>query len=206
MHDLKYEKQCLDNYKIIGGIDEAGRGPLAGPVVAACVLIDKKFKIQNSELYSVGDSKRLSPKKRDKLFEIINSEFFRIGVGICDSQTVDRINVLQATFLAMKKAIGALKEKPEFIIVDGNSKLPNISIKQASIIKGDSKIFVVAVASIVAKVSRDRIMMKYHKLYPQYEFDQHKGYGTKLHMERLAKYGPCKIHRLSYAPVKRCLE
>lgn len=205
MYKLKYEKELLNSYATIGGIDEAGRGPLAGPVVAACVAIDKNFIIKNKQLQDVGDSKKLSSKKREELYELIISEIPNIGIGVCDSQTVDRINVLQATFLAMKKAVGAIRNKPEFLAIDGNNLLPNISIKQAYIVKGDSRVYLIAAASIVAKVTRDRMMLEFHQKYPQYSFDKHKGYGTMLHMKMLQKYGPCDIHRTSYAPVKRCI-
>ena len=204
MLDIEYEQSLLrSGYVNLGAIDEAGRGPLAGPVVAACVVIDKDFKLVK-ELEGVNDSKKLSEKKREAFFDIINSEFRGVGVGICDHKTVDRINILQASFLAMKKAIGALRKKPEMIILDGKFSIPNLSLKQEPIIKGDSRIFSIAAASIIAKVSRDRLMREYHKAHPQYGFDQHKGYGTKQHMESLRRHGPCAIHRRSFAPVARC--
>jgi len=203
MLDIEYELSLLSTgYTCLGAIDEAGRGPLAGPVVAACVVIDSDFK-QIKELEDVKDSKKLSEKKREVLFDIINSEFSQVGIGICDHKTVDRINILQASFLAMKKAIGALRQKPEMIILDGKFPIPNLSLRQEPIIKGDARIFSIAAASIIAKVTRDRLMRKYHVQHPFYGFDQHKGYGTKRHMESLRRHGPCPIHRRSFAPVSR---
>ncbi|MCK5211770.1 ribonuclease HII [Candidatus Parcubacteria bacterium] len=203
MLNIEYELSLLDSgYACLGAIDEAGRGPLAGPVVAACVVIDSDFKLAK-ELAEVKDSKKLSEKKREALFDIISSEFSGVGIGICDHKTVDRINILQASFLAMKKAIGALRKKPEMIILDGKFSIPNLSIKQEPIIKGDARIFSIAAASIIAKVTRDRLMRKYHTQHPLYGFDQHKGYGTKQHMESLRKHGPCVIHRRSFGPVSR---
>ncbi|MBU0619865.1 MAG: ribonuclease HII [Patescibacteria group bacterium] len=237
MLNLIAEKELFkQGYKFVAGIDEAGRGPLAGPVVAACVVCDEKFKISD-KIKSIKDSKKLTAKKRDELFTVIQEEFTQhqkkvfdkvgganrsvlvgglmsstsdtfgagfteVGVGICDHQTIDRINILQASFLAMKKAISALKQKPDFIMLDGGFKIPNCSYAQRNIIKGDALIFSIATASIIAKVTRDRIMLEAHKIYPNYGFDKHKGYGTKMHLERLRKYGPCPIHRTSFKPVK----
>ena len=130
---------------------------------------------------------------------------FEVGIGMCDHNTIDRINILQAAFLAMKKAIGGLKEKPYFIVLDGKFPMPNLSIRQKPIIQGDSIVFSIAAASIIAKVTRDRIMMDMHEIYPNYGFDKHKGYGTKLHMEMLKINGPSSIHRRTFAPVKRLL-
>ncbi len=203
MLDFKIEKYLFSKgYKTIGSIDEAGRGPLAGPVVAACVVLKPDFKIKNKKLKDVKDSKKLTAKKRNELFDIIHEEIECIGVGICDNQTIDRINILQASFLAMKKALGSLKEKPHFTLVDGRFLIPNCSFEQKAIIKGDEKIFSIATASIIAKVTRDRIMEKYHEQYPQYNFNKHKGYGTKTHLEALEKFGPCPIHRFSFKRVK----
>ena len=203
MLNIEYELSLLNSgYAYLGAIDEAGRGPLAGPVVAACVVIDQGF-VLSDELKDVKDSKKLSEKKREALFDIINSEFSQVGVGVCDHKTVDRINILQASFLAMKKAIGALRKKPEMIILDGKFPIPNLSLRQEPIIKGDARIFSIAAASIIAKVTRDRLMRKYHEAHPLYGFDKHKGYGTKQHMESLKKHGPCAIHRQSFAPVAR---
>lgn len=203
MLELIEEKKIFrEGYKFIAGIDEAGRGPLAGPVVAACVVVNPDFKINDEKLKLINDSKKLTEKTREELFDIIKNEFCEVGIGMCDHNTIDRINILQASFLAMKKAIGALKNKPEFIVLDGKFPIPNCSFKQKPIIKGDALVFSIAAASIIAKVTRDRIMKQMHEIYPDYCFDQHKGYGTKLHMECLKKHGPCPIHRKSFAPCK----
>lgn len=200
--NLDEEKKIFEQgYEIIAALDEAGRGPLAGPVVAACVIFKANFSI-NNDLKTVNDSKKLTAKKREELFEFIKENFIEVGVGICDHQTIDRINILQATFLAMKKAIGSIKNKPDFLMIDGSVKLPNCSTPQQAYIKGDEKIFAIAAASIIAKVTRDRIMREMDKLYPNYGFVKHKGYGTKFHIEKLKQHGPCPIHRLSFNKVK----
>ena len=202
MLDLKEEKKLFKKkYKFVAGIDEAGRGPLAGPVVAVCVVINKDFKI-TKDLKEIADSKKLTIKKREELFKSIQNSSFNIGVGICDHKIIDKINILQATFLAMKKAINSLEKKPDFILLDGNLKIPNINYEQRTIIKGDSVIFLIATASIIAKVTRDRIMKKMDEKYPNYFFKDHKGYGTKKHIEMIKKYGPCPIHRISFKPIK----
>jgi len=202
---LEKERSLLKaGYKIIGCIDEAGRGPLAGPVVAVTVTLKPETCndiLACEEIKLVQDSKKLTEKKREKLFSYIQDNFFEVGVGICDHETIDRVNILQATFLAMKKSIGALKEKPDFILLDGGFPIPNLSINQQSIIRGDSSIFGIAAASIIAKVTRDRIMYQIHEKYPMYEFNKHKGYGTKIHVEALRKYGPTPIHRKTFKPI-----
>ena len=201
MPNLKLENIFFQKgAEFIGGIDEAGRGPLAGPVVAACVILNSDFKI-NKEIQEIKDSKKLSAAKREKLIDIIFTSFTEVGIGLCDQITIDRINILQATFLAMKKAIGSLKQKPDFILVDGKIEIPCISVKQKAIIGGDNLALSIAAASIVAKVKRDEIMLELHEKYPRYGFDRHKGYGTKLHMEALRKYGSCPVHRRSFKPV-----
>lgn len=204
MLTLDTEKQILNQgHKVIGALDEAGRGPLAGPVVAACVVFDRDLAQKTKVLSAINDSKKLSAKKREELFTVIYNEFDEVGVGICDQHTIDKINILQASFLAMKKAISSLHKKPDYIILDGSLAIPNISIHQRAIIKGDASVLAIAAASIIAKVTRDRIMEKMHEQYPQYEFCCHKGYGTKLHFARLAQYGPCPLHRQSFAPIKK---
>lgn len=201
MLDLAMEKKIFSQgYEIIGALDEAGRGPLAGPVVAACVIIKANFSI-NNDIEEINDSKKLTPKKREILFDLIKKNFIEVGVGVSDHRTIDKINILQATFLAMKKAIGALNYKPRFLLVDGGFKIPNFSLDQAAIIKGDEKVFSIAAASIIAKVTRDRIMEEMDKLYPNYGFLKHKGYGTKEHLENIKQFGPCPIHRLSFGGV-----
>ena len=202
MPNFDEELMLLESgYYKIAGLDEAGRGPLAGPVVAACVVCRGKIDISDSELKQVNDSKKLTPKKREELYETIKN-FFEIGVGICDHNTIDKINILQATFLAMKQAIGALKVKPQFLLVDGNKLIPNISIKQKAIVGGDEKVFLIAAASIIAKVTRDRIMDKCHYVYPLFNFKKNKGYGTKEHINSLYANGPCPIHRKSFEPIR----
>ena len=206
MFDLNEENKLFNlGYKYVGGLDEAGRGPLAGPVVAACVICKHDIRLSDEVLSSVNDLKKLTEKKREALNVLIRAECSEVGVGVCDQDTIDRINILQASFLAMKKAIGALKNKPEFILLDGKLPLPNTSLRQKAIISGDSLVFSIAAASIIAKVARDRLMYKFHEQYPDYGFHKHKGYGTKLHMEQLSRVGPCPIHRKSFAPVKRLL-
>ncbi len=202
MLDLQEENYLFaKGIKYVGGIDEVGRGPLAGPVVAACVMISREDQIIEELIREVNDSKKISEKKREHLYDLILQNIPHVGIGMCDHETIDKINILEASFLAMKKAIGALKVKPDFILVDGSMAIRNLSTAQKSIIKGDSKVFCIAAASIVAKVFRDRIMLAQHGLYPNYSFDKHKGYGTKLHLERLALFGPCPIHRKSFRPV-----
>jgi len=203
MLDLSEEKKIFaQGYDIIGALDEAGRGPLAGPVVAACVIFKANIGL-NNQLADIKDSKKLTAKKREELFDKIKENFIEVGVGACDHRTIDKINILQASFLAMKKAIGSLKTKPRFIMVDGGLKLPNSSMPQQAYVKGDERIFSIAAASIIAKVTRDRLMREMDKLYPNYGFAKHKGYGTKLHLEKLKQYGPCPIHRLSFRRVKK---
>ncbi len=206
MLNLEEEQNIFSQgYNKIGAMDEAGRGPLAGPVVAACVLLESGSAPRISDdLLLINDSKKLTAKRREKLFDIITSEF-EFAIGVCDHNTIDRINILQASFLAMKKAIGAIKRKPDFIILDGKLPIPNISISQKAITGGDRLVFSVAAASILAKVTRDRMMMEAHEAYPGYGFDKHKGYGTKFHMEQLRKFGPSPIHRKSFGPVKDAL-
>lgn len=199
--DLKEEKKLWkQGFNFVAGLDEAGRGPLAGPVVAAAVLIkNKSFKI----LAGVNDSKKISEKQREKFYEIITShKDIKWGVGIVSEKIIDKINILEASKLAMKKSIQNLGA--DFLLIDGNFRLDGAP-NQKSIIKGDSKVFSIAAASIIAKVTRDRLMQKYHKKYPQYNFLQHKGYPTKAHFASLKKFGPCKIHRKTFWPVSSLL-
>jgi len=198
----------MQGFKLVAGLDEAGRGPLAGPVVAAVAVLNPEILLDSvklEKLKGINDSKKISAKKREELFDIIKENFFEIGVGVVNHQTIDRINILQATFLAMKMALGNLKSKPDILLVDGKFPIPNLSLRQEAIINGDALIFSIAAASIVAKVTRDRLMDEYDKKYPQYGFAKHKGYGTPLHLEMLQKHGPSPVHRKSFAPVRRCL-
>jgi len=260
MYELKYEmdkhlfktelKFISQGYEYVIGVDEAGRGPLAGPVVAAAVALRKNCHSRETcpqdssgsgnpdwipgqarndkEFDLVRDSKLLSEKQREELYDFI-LENFDVGIGICDHKTIDRVNILQATYLAMKKAITDLNKKlykchshesgnpetknknwiPAFagmtkvrikkiILVDGNKVIPNLSMEQKSIIGGDKIVKSISAASIIAKVTRDRIMREYHKKYPMYDFAQHKGYGTKTHREMIKKHGFCGIHRRSF--------
>ncbi|RRD40979.1 ribonuclease HII [Leptotrichia sp. OH3620_COT-345] len=181
--------------QIIAGVDEAGRGPLAGPVVAAAVIITQYFK----ELEEINDSKKLTAKKREHLFELINKKCI-VGTGMADENEIDRINILNATFSAMKRAITDLKEKSDFdiVLVDGNHKIRGYNEKQEAVIKGDSKSLSIAAASIIAKVTRDRLLDEMSEQFPEYGFERHKGYGTKFHREILLEKGPCSYHRKSF--------
>lgn len=190
---LEYENTAYaDGYEIVCGVDEAGRGPLAGPVYAAAVILPKGHIIEG-----VNDSKKLSEKKRDKLFDKVIDECTAYSVGIATEQEIDEINILQATFLAMRRAVEGLNVKPDIALVDGN-KTPGLDIEQRAIVKGDGKSANIAAASIIAKVSRDRYMLEMAAKYPEYQFEKHKGYGTKLHYEMLEKYGVSPIHRKTF--------
>lgn len=190
---LKYENEAKqEGYKVICGVDEAGRGPLAGPVFSAAVVLEDSVIIDG-----VNDSKKLSAKKREELYDDIIKKAKDYSIAFSSEDEIDSINILNATFLSMKRAIDGLKEKPDFVLVDGN-RLPNLGINSRAIVKGDSLSMSIACASILAKVTRDRLMIKLAQEYPEYQFDKHKGYGTKLHREMLLKYGPCKIHRKSF--------
>lgn len=203
---LIYEKSIFaQGYGLIGSIDEAGRGPLAGPVIAACVIVPCGYKIKNKKLYEVKDSKKLSLSKRKDLEKLIKDEFI-YSTGMADHEEIDRLNILNATFSAMKSAVDDLIKKPDYVMVDGSMFIPGLDIKQQKIIKGDSKVFSIAAASIIAKTARDKIMEEYDKIFPGYGFSGHKGYGTKEHMEKLKKLGPCAIHRRSFNPVRSLVE
>jgi ribonuclease HII len=247
---LKHEQKYLDEgYNFVIGIDEAGRGSLAGPVVACAASIKSSSPVygrgcpegtgegkkdndsdphlsRGRDIFSrlrekrnfnlIRDSKKLSEKQREELYNFI-CEHFYVGIGVCDHKTIDRINILEATYLAMKNAVTQLKSKIKsqnaklqiknknyntkyIILVDGNKKIPNISMEQKAIVGGDNIVKSISAASIIAKVTRDRMMKKMHERYPEYDFAKHKGYGTKLHMEKIAKHGPCEIHRRSFRP------
>ncbi|MDH4152495.1 MAG: ribonuclease HII [Nitrospira sp.] len=186
----------LCGYRCIAGIDEVGRGPLAGPVVAAAVILPVR-----SRLVGVDDSKQLSERERERFHIAICEQAVGVGIGWADVAEIDRLNILEATRLAMRRALKQLVPSPDYVLIDAVS-LPGVSIPVRPIIKGDSLSLSIAAASIVAKVTRDRLMVRYHDMFPEYGFLSHKGYGTAEHLERLAHHGPCAIHRLSFAPVK----
>ncbi len=203
MLNLDTEQKIFDlGYQTIAGVDEAGRGPLAGPVVAAAVVIDQNFKIDSEELKLVADSKKLTAKKREKIFAVIKKSVLDVQIGVINNQKIDQVNILQASFLAMKKALSSLKQPPDFVLVDGHLKIPKLNINQTAIVSGDASVFVVAAASIIAKVSRDWLMQEAEIKYPGYLFAKHKGYGTKIHLSKIKEFGPCPLHRLSFAPFK----
>lgn len=193
MNWLEYENFALSKgYKIICGVDEAGRGPLAGPVYAAAVILPEGHVIEG-----VNDSKKISEKKRDMLYDKIIDECACWSVGVASVSEIDEINILQATFLAMRRAVDGLKIKPDIALIDGNAR-PGLDIDEMTVVKGDAKSASIAAASILAKVSRDRYMLEMAKQYPQYQFEKHKGYGTKLHYEMLREYGISPIHRKTF--------
>lgn len=204
MLDLAAEKKVFNlGYKLVAGLDEAGRGPLAGPVVAACVIVDQNFIIPPGDLELVADSKKLSAKKRNLIFRAIREKALAVEIGVVDSADIDKINILQASFLAMRRALKKSPLKPDYVLLDGGLKIPKLNLPQTAIIQGDATVWTVAAASIVAKVSRDWIMEEMDKKYPGYRFAKHKGYGTKEHLEKIKELGPCPIHRLSFAPLKK---
>ena len=186
-----YEKKYAE-YEYIAGIDEVGRGPLAGPVVTCAVILPKDFNV----LY-INDSKKLTEKKREELYDVIMEQAISVGIGIESPKVIDDINILQATYSAMRKAINALKVKPTLLLNDAVT-IPMVDIKQVPIIKGDAKSISIAAASIVAKVTRDRMMVEFDKIYPEYDFAGNKGYGSVTHIEALKKLGPTPIHRQSF--------
>ena len=188
-------KASHQGFKNIAGIDEAGRGPLAGPVVAAAVILPSKVNIPG-----LNDSKKLSANKREELFPKIQEISVAFGLAVVDQKVIDKINILQAARLAMKQAVETLKITPGLLLIDGNQKIDS-TLNQWAIVKGDSRSLSIAAASVLAKVTRDRIMDGYHKLYPQYEFNRHKGYGTRLHRNLIQEHGPCPIHRSTFKGV-----
>ena len=197
---LKYEKELYaKGFTLIAGTDEVGRGPLVGPVVAAAVILPKNYQLEG-----LTDSKKLTEKKRDKFYDIIMKEAISVGVGVVDAKTIDEINILEASRLAMKMAIMDLKVKPEYVLSDA-MKLNNIDIPYTDIIHGDALSLSIAAASVIAKVTRDRMMYELDLQYPLYGFAKHKGYPTKLHLENLRKYGVLDNYRFSYKPVKEVL-
>lgn len=187
------EKEVMSKgYSVVCGVDEAGRGPLCGPVCAAAVILPLDCEIEG-----INDSKKLSEKKREQLFDIITEKAVAYSIHMVDAQTIDEINILQATFLAMRTAVENLSVKPDIALIDGNSK-PGLSIAEKTVVKGDAKSVSIAAASILAKVTRDRYMLEVDKKYPEYFFAKHKGYGTKLHYEAIAEHGICHEHRRTF--------
>ena len=191
--DYTYEHNAyLRGFTAVCGIDEAGRGPLAGPVCAAAVLLPEGLVIDG-----LNDSKKLSEKKRELLFPVIEENALAFGIGFADEKEIDEINILQATFLAMRRAFDAMQRRCDYVLVDGN-RMPPMPVPGETVVKGDAKSPSIAAASILAKVSRDRVMLEYAKQYPEYQFEKHKGYGTKVHVEALRAFGPSPIHRRTF--------
>lgn len=193
---LSYEKEFYaQGISLIAGVDEVGRGPLAGPVVAAAVILPKNCKIKG-----LNDSKKIPKKKHEEIFQAVKDNALAIGIGIMDNQVIDQVNIYEATKLAMKEAISQLEPQPEHLLIDA-MKL-NLPISQTSIIKGDANSLSIAAASIIAKVTRDKIMANYDEEFPGYDFAQNAGYGTAKHLEGIEKYGVTPIHRTSFEPIK----
>lgn len=182
-------------FRVIAGLDEAGRGPLAGPVVAAAIVLPKRARLQG-----VDDSKKLSAGQREEAFSLLNEKARAVGIGIVEAHEIDRLNILQASLKAMQLAVENLPVRPDFLLIDGIHSL-SLPLAQQAIPKGDQRCLSIAAASIMAKVTRDRLMMAYHDQYPQYNFAQHKGYGTKEHLQAIRKYGCCPLHRQSFRAI-----
>ena len=194
MPDYEFEKAAVNSgFSCICGVDEAGRGPLAGPVCAAAVILPEGAVIEGLD-----DSKKLTEKKRERLYDIIKETAVDYSVAYGTLEEIETVNILEATYLAMNRAIEGLSVKPDFALIDGNRVPRGIKIPCETIVKGDSKSMSVAAASVLAKVTRDRLMLEYDKKYPEYNFKKHKGYGTKEHTELIKQYGPCEIHRPSF--------
>ena len=192
----KEEKQLRGmGFQLIAGVDEAGRGPLAGPVVAAAVIFDEEYSNPK-----INDSKQISAIEREQLFIEIKNSALSYAIGIVGWKQIDEMGILNASKLAMRQAVMKLNPIPDFVLIDAVA-INITDIPQKAIIKGDGKVFSIAAASIIAKVSRDHLMMNYHKKYPQYGFDQHMGYGTEVHLSAIKKHGACQIHRMSFAPL-----
>lgn len=186
------ERARQRGFRLIAGIDEAGRGPLAGPVVAAAVVLPDRYSHPD-----INDSKKLTSRSRELLFEVIRTDALAVGIGVVDSRVIDELNILRATLLAMREAVADLQVVPDCLLVDGNQSVP-LEIPQETIVKGDGRSVSIAAASIVAKVSRDRIMEIYHRQFPYYNFFKNKGYGTAEHRQAIREHGFCKIHRRSF--------
>jgi ribonuclease HII len=203
MPSLRHEKRAYqDGANIVAGIDEAGRGPLAGPVVAAAAILPPTFRGHKT----LTDSKQLTEQQREEIYaELTSTPEFYWAIGVSDVDVIDHYNILRATWRAMQIALDGLYVFPDHVLVDGR-RVPLIGVKQTAIVKGDAKSYSIAAASVIAKVTRDRMMLKIHEQYPQYNFAQHKGYGTPEHLAALDQYGPSPIHRKSFAPVRQALE
>ncbi len=192
-----FEQELWLKYHSVAGVDEVGRGPLAGPVVAAAVMFERGYTPTRA-LQSVSDSKKLAPSVRLELAAAIRAEALAVGIGVVDVETIDKLNILNATFLAMTRAIEQLSPRPDFLLIDGNRFKSTLAIPFQTIVKGDSKIFSIAAASILAKVHRDSLMIALDAQFPEYHFAQHFGYPTPEHLEAICKYGRCAIHRRSF--------
>lgn len=196
-----YEQQAYrSGFRRIAGLDEAGRGPLAGPVVAACVILPANYE----GLEEIVDSKKLSAKKRQELFILIHEQAQSIGVGIVDAPTIDQINILQATFLAMRKALQGMHQPPDYCLIDGNQR-PTWLEQGQTLVNGEDHSLSIAAASIIAKVTRDQIMTDYDHHFPKWGFGQHKGYGTAAHLEAIKQHGICDLHRKSFSPISKII-
>ncbi len=194
MPDFEFEKAAVSRgFKYVCGVDEAGRGPLAGPVCAAAVILTEDTVIEG-----LNDSKKLSEKKREAPYDIIKDKAIAYGIAYGSLEEIEELNILEATFLAMNRAIEALPQKADFALIDGNRIPKGIKIPCETVVKGDAKSMSIAAASVLAKVTRDRLLMEYDSKYPEYNFKKHKGYGTKEHTDIILKYGPCEIHRHSF--------
>ena len=194
MPDYSIEKECIEKgFKVIAGVDEAGRGPLAGPVCAAAVILPIDCEIEG-----LNDSKKLSEKKREALFDVVIEKAIAYDIQLVDNDVIDEINILNATMLCMKNAVNSLKVKPDFVLIDGNKVPDGLCCDADAVVKGDAKSMSISAASILAKVTRDRLMLTLAEKYPEYEFAKHKGYGTKLHCEKLLEFGPSPIHRKTF--------
>lgn len=189
----------LEGYNLIAGVDEAGRGPLAGPVMTAACILPKVF-----DLPGLNDSKKLSAKKREYLSHKIKEQAIAYSISSATSNEINILNILQATKLAMKRALDKLTVTPDYVLIDGRDRL-NITLLHRTVIGGDGLSANIAAASILAKVARDELMGEMHQIYPEYRFDLHKGYGTRLHLEAIEKYGPCPLHRTNFSPIKEML-
>ncbi len=196
MSHLLYESDArCAGYSLIAGIDEAGRGPLAGPVIAAAVILP-----ENVELKGVQDSKKMTPRAREQAFFLIEERAISFSIGVVGPSEIDQINILQATLKAMKQAVLCLDPQPDFLLIDGTGHV-ELPIQQRCIVRGDQQSLSISAASVVAKVYRDRMMCSYHELYPQYGFSSNKGYGTRRHLAAITRYGPCSIHRFTFRGV-----